>query len=136
MANKEPTIVETLSQQLADFPRQPTTYDIIKELAPAIAEARQRGADFQAIAKLFAGAGLQLSAATIRTYLRRMRREQTQEKQRPPARAQPPSGTIATTEQPPQTIHSPSSTPTKQAAVTSSTPALGHFIIKPDRENL
>jgi len=67
--------IETLDQRLADMPRRPTSYEIIKQLAPTIAEVHAWGHNFQAIAKLLADAGLHLAPATIRTYLRRIRRE-------------------------------------------------------------
>jgi len=134
------SFVEILNQRLTDVPRRPTTYEIVKQLAPAINEVRARGHNFQFIAKLLASAGLQLSPATIRTYLRRMRRESALAHHDNGQLARPrPTRTAPTpTVTRPSTNMTPTPTPSRevQRTMPRTPPAPGEFELVPDSPEL
>jgi len=59
MVRVKSTLIKTAGDQIAELPQQDTVtpYEMIKELAPIIIEARKRGHDFRAIAKILEGHG-------------------------------------------------------------------------------
>jgi len=133
--------VDKLEQMLSQVPSRTkkTTYEVIRDLAPLINQVRERGHDFDSIAKLLATAGLRLAPTTIRRYLRRAHLESANS-QHPPKQPQTasPDHTVTSsntvTRQPPQ--------PTAKAAPQSnrprvpSSPTSGRFQIIEDRDEL
>jgi len=75
MLHIDTTTIEYVDQQLRSLPRRETTFDFLKQLAPAIEDARKRGQDFQAIAKVLTNAGVKISPNTLRRYMQVILRE-------------------------------------------------------------
>lgn len=75
MAKIDIELLDMLGVQITSLPQRTTSYELVKRLAPVIAEARERGQDLNAIAKLLKGMDIHISPSTIKSYLSRARRE-------------------------------------------------------------
>ena len=75
MLHMDTTTIEHVEQQLKRLPRRKSTVDFLKQLAPAIEDALERGQDFQAIAKVLTIAGVKIAPNTLRRYMQIILRE-------------------------------------------------------------
>jgi hypothetical protein len=140
MVRVKSTLIKTAGDQIAELPQQDTVtpYEMIKELAPIIIEARKRGHDFRAIAKILEGHGVRLAPATVRNYLDRVRREsEVQQQARPNPRQTTPTRSTATAPNEQQPNSNPSTTTADDAHTHErGSPRPGTFAIKRDRPDL
>lgn len=138
MAKIDTEIMKTLTDEIETLPHRTTmtSYEVVKKLGPAIARARERGQDLEAIAKTLRRLGVHLAPITVRNYLQRARREA--------ARSSTPERTSATRSSASTCAPGPSlstprvaeTPPSPRTPRSTTTPTGGRFDLVEDKKDL